>query len=308
VSDSASILRLDITLRADPALLDLVRALVERAGGATLQPPATPMPAHEPLTYVWTADRDAVLREGWPRGDSAGALWAQVNGLPGPPISSMAAVTKRAGRLGLVRDSGVAKAQPRTHWSGARDAVLQECYPRGDALQTVLLRVNALPGPPIASLDALAGHAKGMGLHRNQEALYAHRVATAARMREIKARKASAAHVRPAEPGPEPPAPPPVAIVAPPAPAAIAPPPPPKPLADIPAPSRIKYDWLSEYVRDGRVLCDAARIAAYAARYDLRWDGDMLPINQHRLANGRLRMSLCEPALLPAEAAYPVAA
>jgi hypothetical protein len=51
-------------------------------------------------------------------------------------------------------------------WTEARKALLREAYPAGEPVGVIFARINALPGPPCASHQAVAATAATMGLRR----------------------------------------------------------------------------------------------------------------------------------------------
>jgi hypothetical protein len=66
-----------------------------------------PLPAAEPHVKlpVWTAERKALLAELWPKMLHMDDVLAQLNALPGPPISSVEAVRVKAQKLKLRRSA-----------------------------------------------------------------------------------------------------------------------------------------------------------------------------------------------------------
>lgn len=125
----------------------------------------------EPVT-VWSGERIALLRTLFPQpGFSLDDILARLNALPGPAISSTKAVKVRASTHGLRRPTAPptqrAATATATVWSAERIALLREIYPQPDlSRRDVLERINALPGPPCASLDALKKKAMALGLLR----------------------------------------------------------------------------------------------------------------------------------------------
>lgn len=79
------------------------REAARQAGLPTTAKPAV-KPAPKPrVPKVWSEERLAVLRRGWPAGEAAEALLAEVNALPGQPVPHAKAVTDRAYLLRLRR-------------------------------------------------------------------------------------------------------------------------------------------------------------------------------------------------------------
>jgi hypothetical protein len=140
---------------------------------------------------VWSPERIALLGDLYKQGTMPlDDIAARLNDLPGPPVSSAKAVKLKAWKLGLMRpalpaaplldpaagegDAPPAPAQqpPRRHgapphvWTPERVDALRQMYAAGAKRWTILAHINALPGPPCASVDALKMHAKKLGLTR----------------------------------------------------------------------------------------------------------------------------------------------
>ena len=76
-----------------------------------------------------------------------------------------AAVSKEPPRAAFQAKGGsVAKAA--SVWTPARDALLRDLYPTQINRNEIFARMQALPGPPIASLNAMAVHVSSLGLRR----------------------------------------------------------------------------------------------------------------------------------------------
>lgn len=60
------------------------------------------------------------------------------------------------------------QAEPRkaSTWTPGRNAILSALYPRGAALDAILARLNATPGPQVVSVEAVKTQAKKLGLRR----------------------------------------------------------------------------------------------------------------------------------------------
>lgn len=330
------VIRVEVVLTADSALLDALRALAgaqrpaaAKSGNGLWLKPESPAQdgvaaaPREPRRLVWTDERNALLREGYPAGVPVPDLLARLETLPGAPVAGDKAVMAQARYLGLPPRRRAAWCV----WNAERDTLLRDRWPAGDTPEQLLAAASALPGEPIATLGALIQRVKKLGLRRAPAVRHAIQERLAQTMREALAAKIAPA-VESRTPNPSfseekkaknlSPASPVVkqSLTAAPSPAAAQPAPAARAaaervaanLAPLSIPSRPSYDWAGEYLRDGRVLCDAARVAAYCARYDVRPAGDMIAVNTHRASRAWPPMSLCEPALLPAGAAYPVPA
>lgn len=143
-------------------------AVVGRAGRIGL---SRPSPIRAPVAgreVVWTAARNALLREGWPAGTPAADLLAAVNGLPGRPVANAHAVVTQARYLRLPHRRVAWSA-----WTPARDALLAERWPRGWSAEALLVAASALPGEAIGSAAAVATRVKHLGLQRDADALSA---------------------------------------------------------------------------------------------------------------------------------------
>lgn len=125
---AADLLSISATCAALADLHDPVRTLAEAILTAAVPvapiptappPPPPPQPAPDPPgtvaqrttqpwlsdpgATVWTEARDALMREGYPRGDTPDDLLDALNALPGPPVASYHALNVRASKLGLKR-------------------------------------------------------------------------------------------------------------------------------------------------------------------------------------------------------------
>jgi hypothetical protein len=286
-------LRVEIVLRADPALLEIVRQAV----GVFRRTP-TPAPADDggpaaEVAHDATAAGPDVEQDTGVGAAPAGAMPCEDGGAEAPD----AAVEGTAADAPLPPLAPQPAGEPR-----APAALPKQLNPWHD------IRARRWDAARIAELQALWQVRPSLG-----RKVLAERISAAAphldvlTMQQVSA-EASRLHLpmrdwdAPATPAAAVAASPPPAVKQPPVVAAPA-------LVPLSTPSRSPYDLGSESLRDGRVVCDAARVAAYAARYDLPWDGgDMRPINLHRRARAWPEMSLYEPALLPPGLEYPVRA
>lgn len=197
------------------------------AAGAVPQPPA-PEPAQaaggdrrlRPFggapVVTWTPDRVAMLRERFPTCSDDAALLAEINALPAAlDVHSTKALCVQAAKLGLKRDPEIIRALRRRGgreanerrrsagggrrertWTDQRDTALRDLWPTTSALE-VLVRLNALPGPPIATVKAVRQRAKQLRLRLSPEALAARKLAGARKGGETYRQRASAADAAP---------------------------------------------------------------------------------------------------------------
>lgn len=320
-------------LDAMPAAEEVVWASWVASPVVTQSLPAAPASGEARVRQgsPWSPERLAMGRTMWEAGKLRVTIVDALNLLPGLPIS-VSALKNRAtiGQWRRPDDYRQTSAVNARHsegaivWTARRDATLSNVWPTGMHAEMALVRLNALPGPPVASAMAVKSRAKALRLQRMPEAARQNRIGGIRRRAGV----APAAEVAPALPpaerivvgpsvttqrddrydgphgaAPDEPPPEPCPPAAVPARAAV-----PAVVTPVPRPPIVnpaRYDWVSEFEDGDRVLCDEPRVIAYAARFGLRWNGDMLLINKHRILNGRKRMSLCEPALLPPQAVYP---
>lgn len=146
---------------------------VARLSGLDANTPAPPPAPRYDSRSHWSPERDAVLRDGWAECRSVGLIRTQVNALPGPPLRSVASVFDRAAALDLpprnVR-SEAARARARAMrqrppprpliWTAERQAALLDLHQKGKSRADILEAVNALPGPPCRSVDAITAQTR----------------------------------------------------------------------------------------------------------------------------------------------------
>jgi hypothetical protein len=136
----------------------------------------------------FTPERDAALRQGWLRGDSPRVILAEINALPGKPVTESPMFNRRK-RLGLpdrgaradrdaeaiaVRRAMTERGQA-TSFTPERDAALRSGWAAGDTPAVILAAINALPGPPIRHLGTMFHRRKRLGLP--ERAMPSHRAA-----------------------------------------------------------------------------------------------------------------------------------
>lgn len=198
------------------------------AAEAVPQPPASasahaagcdlpPRPFGGAPVVTWTPARVAMLRERFPSCDDDAALLAALNALPGPlSIHSTKALCVQAAKLGLKRapeiiramrsrggretnarrQSAIGGRQDRT-WTPERQAALTQLWPTTSA-PDVLTRLNAMPGPPVASVKAVRERAKRLVLRLSPEALAARKLDGARKAGEIVRQRATVTEAAPA--------------------------------------------------------------------------------------------------------------
>lgn len=138
---------------------------------------------------VWTAERDALMRERFPTSEDDEALLRDLNAIPAPqPVPSARQVQRRAWELGLKRaehlrfaahkragSAAMAARRERgdfapSKWTAEREALLRADLPDCVDTRALLARINALPGEPVASVDSMRQRAKALGIRRSVEA------------------------------------------------------------------------------------------------------------------------------------------
>jgi hypothetical protein len=169
---------------------------------------------------------DALLRELWPQPISMRDLVARFNAAASRPVKSDARLYERAARLGLPlpRHQAMAEAghpvggrgMVKGVWTADRTALLAARYPDEGLTPALMDALNALPGPPIVSANALKAHAHRHGLRRSPHAASRKRAAQAELARKAPAarraeRRAELAAMTPPQAAPMPPAEPPQA-------------------------------------------------------------------------------------------------
>jgi hypothetical protein len=160
-------------------------------------PPLTPAPAQaaggdvprkrgrqgERAPDVWTAERQALLRDRYPHEGASGPLIADLLALPGPPFPGKKAVHAVAKRFGitvlpeaaarinrelaaharaifLARKAERGDAPPPKKWTPQRLTMLEAEWPTCTDRAALLDRINALPGDPVENVEAMRQKAK----------------------------------------------------------------------------------------------------------------------------------------------------
>lgn len=154
----------------------------------SLATPAKTEPAALRSDSPWTEERLALLARIYPTIMSLEAMREALMALPGLEIATADAVKMKAQRLDLHRrgqpipeefaDAAAVRVRnlgglannggkPGT-WTPERVALLRRDYPGKRPLAEILTDVNALPGPAVPTIEAVAAHAKKVGLSRRQ--------------------------------------------------------------------------------------------------------------------------------------------
>lgn len=155
--------------------------------------PEPPAPATGRPTSTWTEAREALLTLLYPTIICPEAIYRLVQALPGPPIASLQAMRQRARAMDLERrgqplpagytDQPLATRSPmgmpghlktltppvpraNSPWSEERLALLRRLMPTIMHLDAIHAALNALPGPPIPTPDAVRAKAAKLDIHR----------------------------------------------------------------------------------------------------------------------------------------------
>lgn len=173
-------------------------------------PPLTPAPAQaaggdvprkrgrqgERAPDVWTAERQALLRDRYPHEGASDPLIADLLLLPGPPFPGKKAVHAVAKRLGitvlpeaaarinrelaaharaifLARKAERGGAPPPKKWTPQRLTMLEAEWPTCTDRAALLDRINALPGDPVENVEAMRQKAKERRIFATPETKFA---------------------------------------------------------------------------------------------------------------------------------------
>ena len=230
-----------ITTTAGPGL----SAQADGGGASAMEeaasPPLTPAPAQaaggviprkrgrqgERAPDVWTAERQALLRDRYPHEGASEPLIADLLALPGPPFPGKKAVHAVAKRFGitvlpeaaarinrelaaharaifLARKAERGDAPPPKKWTPQRLTMLEAEWPTCADRAALLARINALPGDPVENVEAMRAKAKERRIFATPETKFA--------LRSQGGRKGGTAPPRLAQPAQ--PAPPPAPVTA----------------------------------------------------------------------------------------------
>jgi hypothetical protein len=220
-------------------------------------PPAQAAEGRRDRRLRATPEDDALLRELWPQAMPFREMMRQFNARASSPVKSDVRLRERAIRLGLPTQRHLAmvaagnapasRGMVKGVWTKERDELLTARYPREGVRLEVLEALNALPGPPIESPNAVKARAHRLNLRLDEQGMQRIGAELAAKARAGLAakraeRRAAIATMRAErEPAAErdPPEAPAAAdpAEAPPAPAPPPPPPPPPAVAADPTPA-----------------------------------------------------------------------
>lgn len=194
-------------------------------------PDASPLPVPVPLparpfggavSSVWTPERKQMLRERFPTCTDDDALVEALNALPGPPVNGKKALSAHAYTMGLKRDPEIIRSlrakggvvtqaarrdsgeTQRPIWTDERRALLAALWPTCTDRAALMARINALPGEPVESEQAMRVTAVSLGIRTTPETERALRIKAG---RLGAAVSQAMARAEP-EPAPEPEAPP----------------------------------------------------------------------------------------------------
>jgi hypothetical protein len=198
-----------------------------------------------------TPEDDALLRELWPQAIPFREMMRQFNERASSPVKSDVRLRERAIRLGMPTQRHLAmvaagnapagRGMVKGVWTKERDELLTARYPREGVRLEVLEALNALPGPPIESPNAVKARAHRLNLRLDEDGLKRigaelaakARAGLAAKRAERRAAIAAVKAEREPEAEPEPPEPPAPPLAAP-EPAPPLPPPPAEPAEPTP--------------------------------------------------------------------------
>lgn len=176
----------DLRSRAAEFLDVFVRATLPLIEGlaASLRPflDTAPAPVHGRPALTWTPERKALLRALWLRDEPVADVLRQINGLAGPPIASVNALTVQVQKLRLRRPNGPLKTKSRlprpAHavrtpgdrsphvWTAERMALLATSWGRQEPVDVIRRGLNHLAGRTIATDHAVVVQAQKQGLRR----------------------------------------------------------------------------------------------------------------------------------------------
>lgn len=147
------------------------------AGVAQAAPASFP---EDPTGWMWTPERNALLRKLVADGMPRSKCIAPLNTLPGKPFTKFQQIAAQMSRLGIrlsrehygaaTRAAAVSGAAARAvqlqRLTPERMAYMREAYPAGVPVADMLEALNAMPGPAIASIKAVRHHLGKQGLFR----------------------------------------------------------------------------------------------------------------------------------------------
>jgi hypothetical protein len=128
-----------------------------------------------------TPEDDALLRELWPQAIPFREMMRQFNARASRPVKSDVRLRERAIRLGMPTQRHLAmvaagnapagRGMVKGVWTKERDELLTARYPREGVRLEALEALNALPGPPIESPNALKARAHRLNLRLDEQGM-----------------------------------------------------------------------------------------------------------------------------------------
>ena len=207
-------------------------------------------------------------------GPIARAQTRPAGGLPASDVSSLTLPAAERAPPPVFLGRPKTNRRSENKWTPDRIAIIRRDWPTGRVAAAITNEVNALPGDPVNPTQVGIYAASRLNLRR-PDGFRAHQPLTEALPAEPAALPPQPAAVQQADPTPVPPA---VIAAAAVAAAAVAAEPPrlPNPI-------------------NGKIYASWSEIAAFATRCRIRFDGDMVPINQFAKRLGLLEIVLTEP-------------
>jgi hypothetical protein len=144
-------------------------------------PPAQAAEGRRDRRLRATPEDDALLRELWPQAMPFREMMRQFNKRASSPVKSDVRLRERAIRLGMPTQRHLAmvaagnapasRGMVKGVWTKERDELLTARYPREGVRLEVLEALNALPGPPIESPNAVKARAHRLNLRLDEQGL-----------------------------------------------------------------------------------------------------------------------------------------
>lgn len=126
--------------------------------------------------HLWTAERDALLREMVAAGNTRGKCTAPINALPGDPITTERQIGRQMARLGIklpaeayravYRAAAADERFGRRVMTPERITYLRQASAERLPYDEILVGLNALPGPALKSIAGIRHHAMKNGISR----------------------------------------------------------------------------------------------------------------------------------------------
>jgi hypothetical protein len=144
-------------------------------------PPAQAAEGRRDRRLRATPEDDALLRELWPQAMPFREMMRQFNKRASSPVKSDVRLRERAIRLGMPTQRHLAmvaagnapasRGMVKGVWTKERDELLTARYPREGVRLEVLEALNALPGPPIESPNAVKARAHRLNLRLDEQGM-----------------------------------------------------------------------------------------------------------------------------------------